>query len=188
MTVPGPAGPPTPHAVPSGPGWGAGGPPPAGVPAPPPGPGVSPPFPAPPIEGRTTRLWVGIGVAALAVLLCCGGGAAALLGLVVTGTEAVNERARVVVSDYFDAVEQREYDKAYALLCDEIQRRESPPEFVRRVAAEPPISSYTVRDATIANEVIVPVDVTYARGGQRTLRVVLAQDTSTGEFEICGIR
>ncbi|MEV1288826.1 hypothetical protein [Micromonospora sp. NPDC049679] len=158
------------------------------MPVPPPGPGVSPPFAAPPTEGRTTRLWIGLGVAALAVVLCCGGGGAALLGLAVTGTQAVNERARVVVGEYFDAVEQEEYDKAYALLCGDVRRRESPPEFERRVAAEPQITSYTVRDATIANEVIVPVDVTYARGGGRTVRVVLAQDSGTGEFEVCGVR
>jgi hypothetical protein len=127
-------------------------------------------------------------VAALAVLLCCGGGAAALLGLAVTGTQAVNERARVVVEEYFDAVEHEEYAKAYALLCGDVRRRESPSEFERRVAAEPELSSYTVRDATIANEVIVPVDVTYVGGGGRTLRVVLAQDTGTGEFEVCGVR
>ncbi|SDZ25661.1 hypothetical protein SAMN05444365_10881 [Micromonospora pattaloongensis] len=170
MTIPGPA---TPPAV---------------VPTPPPGPGARPPFAAPPTEGRTARVWVGIGVAALAVLLCCGGGAAALVGIAVTGTQAVNERSHAVVAAYFDAVEQREYAKAYALLCDDIHRRESVPEFERRVSAEPAIDSYTIGDATIANVVIVPVDVRYDRGGQRTLHVELSQDAGTGEFEVCGIR
>ncbi|PZM98172.1 MAG: hypothetical protein DIU79_00805 [Actinobacteria bacterium] len=161
---------------------------PSAPPAPPPGPGVRPPFAAPPTEGRAARLWLGIGAAGLAALLCCGGGVAAMFGLVITGTKAINEQARVVVGDYLDAVRQEEYDRAYAMLCDSEQQRESPPEFERRMAAAPRIRSYTIHDVTLAHEIVVPVDVTYDPGGQRTVRVVLEQDKQTGQLEVCGVR
>lgn len=157
------------------------------VPAPPTGPGVTPPFPAPPVEGRTFRMWLGLGVAALAVLLCCGGGAAALVGLAVTGTEAVNEQAQAVVGDYFDAVRERRYGRAYQLLCDDARRRESPAEFQERVSDGPTIISYRVGDAVLTNEITVPVEVTYSGGRQERLRASLAQDTGTGEFKICDV-
>lgn len=186
MTAPGAAGSP-PHAVPPGPGDAPADSPP-GVAAPPSGPGVVPPFAAPPTEGRTVRLWLGLGVAALAVVLCCGGGSAAIIGLGVTTNQAINEQARKVVNDYLDAVSHRKYDEAYGLLCDDAQRRESPREFQRRVGAEPHIASYRVRDARVANEVSVPADVNYDSGSRTTLTFSLAQDRSSGRLEVCGIR
>lgn len=185
MTASGPAGPP--YAVSPGYGEASGVPAPHDVPAPPRGPGAAPPFAAPPTEGRTTRLWIGLGVAALGVLLCCGGGIAAVIGLGVTGMEAVKEQAHVVVGDYLDAVSDREYDKAYQLLCDDAQRRESPREFEQRASAEPQISDYRIGEAGLNNEVSVPVDVTYTGGGRDTLRFFLDQDSNTGAMEICGI-
>ncbi len=158
------------------------------VPAPPPGPGVVPPFAAPPTEGRTIRMWLGLGVGALAVLLCCGGGTAAVVGLVISGTEAINEQARAVVGDYFDAVTHKEYDKAYDLLCDQLRQRESAPEFERRVAAEPEIASYRVGETVVGtNEVTVPVDVTYSGGGQGNLRAALTQQSQTGTLKVCDV-
>jgi hypothetical protein len=149
---------------------------------------VVPPFAAPPVEGRTLRMWISIGVAALAVLVFCGGGSAALLGLVISGTEAINEQSRAVVSDYFDAVSRREYSRAYGLLCAQVQQRESPPEFVRRVTAEPPVAGYRVGEAVIGRtEISVPVDVTYAGGGQAKLRAAVVQENQTGTLRICEI-
>lgn len=148
---------------------------------------MRPPFAAPPTEGRANRLWLGIGAAGLAVTLCCGGGVVAMIGLAITATEAINEQARVVVDDYFDAVRHEEYRRAYDMLCDSARQRESAAEFERRMAAEPRIQSYTIHDATLANDIVVPVDVTDERGRQRTVRVVVTQDSS-GDFEVCGIR
>ncbi|ASW57905.1 hypothetical protein CIK06_21865 [Plantactinospora sp. KBS50] len=159
----------------------------AGVPGPPPGPGATPPFAAPPTEGRSVRVWLGLGVGALAALVCCGGGGAALVGLVVSGTQALNEQARVVVNDYLQAVRDKEFDKAYGLLCDADQRRETPEEFSARLATEPDITTYHVGNATSPPDVTVPVTVTYATGDQRSEQVELAQDSSTGRFEVCGI-
>jgi hypothetical protein len=179
MTLPpappqGPAIPPGPHA------------PPPPLDAPPPGPGVRPPFAAPPIEGRTARLWLGLGVAGLAVVLCCGAGGTALVGLVFTQTQAFNEQAQAVVGGYFDAVVRQDYEEAYDRLCDDIQNQESPRQFAARVAQEPRITSYQVGEISLA-DLTVPTDVTYAGGRQETLEVLLEQDQGTGEFEVCGI-
>ncbi|MEV4757892.1 hypothetical protein AB0J86_22630 [Micromonospora sp. NPDC049559] len=188
MTISGPPGPPSPY--PAFPGQhgeaggqvGAGGPPP-----PPPGPGVAPPFAAPPTEGRSLRLWLGLGAGALAVLLCCGGGGAALVGLVIAGSQAVNEQARAVTGDYFSALRTKNYNKAYGLLCEDQQVRESPSEFERRISAEPEIASYRVQDARVGAEVVVPVDVTFTGGGQELEEVTLVQDGRTGTLEVCGV-
>lgn len=174
MTVPAPGAPPSAVAAPE-------------VPAPPAGPGVTPPFPAPPVEGRTFRMWLGLGVAALAVVICCGGGVIALAGLMVAGTEAVNEQARAVVGEYFEAVRDRQYGRAYQLLCDDARRRESPAEFEDRVAAELDITAYRVGDVALTDEIAVPVEVTYAGGRRDSLRASLAQDPDTAEFKVCDV-
>lgn len=186
MTDPGADGVPTTHPAPStAPGVSA---PQPSVPAPPPGPGVAPPFAAPPLEGRTLRVWLGIGVAGLAFLLCCGGGAAALVGLVVAGSQAIDEQSRAVVGDYFGALRDRDYDRAYELLCDPAQGQESPERFRQRVAAEPAISDYRVGKSSTMDEITVPVEVTYTGGARDTLQVILRQDTRSGALEVCGIR
>jgi hypothetical protein len=149
---------------------------------------VVPPFPAPPVEGRSTRIWLGLGVAGLAVLLCCGGGLAAGIGLVFTGVEAINERAHVAVRDYLDAVQARRFDDAYDALCPELRARESESRFAQRLAAEPRITAYEPGDLNPnISPLVVPVDVEYANGMSGTLRIRLEQDSRTGEFEVCGI-
>ncbi|HEU5109021.1 MAG TPA: hypothetical protein VFT95_10755 [Micromonosporaceae bacterium] len=157
-------------------------------PSPPPrGPGVTPPFPAPPVEGRSTRLWLGLGAAGLATVLCCGGGLAALIGLGVTGAQAINERAHVAVSSYLDDVRAGRYDDAYAALCPALRRQETADQFADRVADEPSISGYDMRTVSNPSELVLPVDVRYADGTADTLRFRLEQDVNTGEFEVCGI-
>ncbi|KAB1135129.1 hypothetical protein AB0B83_08235 [Micromonospora sp. NPDC049060] len=156
------------------------------MPAPPAGPGVTPPFAAPPTEGRNTRLWLGLGAGALAVLLCCGGGGAAVVGLAVTGVQAVREQGRTVSTDYYRALVERKYGAAYDQLCDDAQRRESRREFERRVAAEPQIATFRVGDVD-AVSLTVPVDVTYTGGRQDRQEVTLGQDQQTGGMEVCGV-
>ncbi|WP_091108061.1 hypothetical protein [Micromonospora citrea] len=156
------------------------------MPVPPAGPGVAPPFAAPPTEGRNTRLWLGLGAGALAVLLCCGGGGAAVVGLVVTGVQAVREQGHTVSTDYYQALVERKYGAAYDQLCDDAQRRESRGEFERRVAAEPQISAFRVGEVD-ATTLTVPVDVTYTGGRQDRQEVVLGQDRETGGMEVCGV-
>ncbi|MGI5214429.1 hypothetical protein [Plantactinospora sp. CA-290183] len=184
MTNPGPPGFPASYPGPVPPGAPV---PPPGAGTVPPGPGAVPPFAAPPTEGRTVRMWLGLGVAALALLLCCGGGGAALVGLFVSGTEAVNEQAQAVVGDYFDALRREDFGEAYDQLCADAKRRESPREFEERVASEPEIASFQVGDVSVTTELAVPVDVTYTGGGQDNLRAVLDQDGSTGAFKVCAV-
>ncbi|GAA4152693.1 hypothetical protein GCM10022251_21130 [Phytohabitans flavus] len=164
----------------------AGAPSPTDAPPPPPGPGVTPPFAAPPTEGRTARVWLGLGVAGLATLLCCGAGGTALVGLVITQAESLNEQADTIVGDYFDALGTQRYSDAYKLLCNRLQRDESEAEFADRVSREPRVTSYQVGDVNLT-DLTVPADVTYTSGQQAQLEITLAQDQGTGQFEVCGV-
>jgi hypothetical protein len=164
----------------------AGAPSPTDAPPPPPGPGVTPPFAAPPTEGRNARMWLSLGVAGLAAVLCCGAGGTALVGLIITQTASLNEQAQTIVGGYFDALSDGEYEDAYKLLCDEAQEDETQAQFTARASSEPRITSYRVGDVAIP-ALTVPADVTYASGGQDRLEITLAQDSGTGQFEVCGI-
>lgn len=159
----------------------------AGIPEPPPGPGVVPPFAAPPTEGRTVRTWLGVGAGALALLLCCGGGGSALFGLAVTSTKAAAEQARVVTGDYYQALQDRQYDRAYQLLCDDVQQHESLTQFERQVGSEPNVTAYQVGEPQVGNTVVVPVEVTRAGTGTETQHVRLVPDSGGGGLEVCGI-
>ena len=147
---------PTEQAGPSLPSEQAG--PPYQVPA---GPGAVPPFAAPPVEGRTARVWIGLSVAALALLLCCGGGTVALVGLLVTSSEAINEQAQATVDDYFAAVSQQDFTAAYRMLCTDAQRRETSDEFAERLSEQPEVDSYSVGQASMTTPIVVQVSVTY---------------------------
>ncbi len=158
------------------------------VPDPPQGPGVIPPFPVPPTEGRSSRVWLGIGVGALVTVLVCGGGVAAVIGLATTGARALNEQVDVVVGDYFEAVKQKRFDDAYEQLCEDAQDDESPAEFTQRLSAEPALANYTVGNLAVsAIEPVVPVDVVYVGGAKDTVQVSLSQNSSTGRLEVCGV-
>ncbi|WP_328348693.1 Rv0361 family membrane protein [Micromonospora sp. NBC_00421] len=156
------------------------------MPAPPPGPGVAPPFAAPPTEGSRRRLWLGLGVGALALVICCGGGGAAAVGLVVSNVQAIEEQGQSVTDDYYRALVDKQYGKAYEKLCDDARRRESRGEFTRRVAAEPAVASYRVGDVD-PQTLTVPVDVTFSGGGRDTQQVTLAADQQSGGMEVCGV-
>ncbi|KWV32243.1 MULTISPECIES: Rv0361 family membrane protein [Micromonospora] len=156
------------------------------MPAPPPGPGVAPPFAAPPTEGGRKRLWLGLGVGALALVICCGGGGAAAVGLVVSNVQAIEEQGQAVTDDYYRALVDKQYGRAYEKLCDDARRRESRGEFTRRVAEEPAVASYRVGDVD-PQTLTVPVDVTFSGGGRGTQQVTLAADQQTGGMEVCGV-
>ncbi|MEV0808679.1 hypothetical protein [Micromonospora sp. NPDC050200] len=157
------------------------------MPAPPPGPGVAPPFAAPPTEGGRKRLWLGLGVGALALLICCGGGGGALVGLIVSNVRATEEQGHAVTDAYYRALVHKEFGAAYDKLCDDARHRESRAEFTQRVAAEPAIAAYRVGKVD-PNALTVPVNVTFSGGSQGTQEVTLAPDRQTGDMEVCGIR
>jgi hypothetical protein len=154
------------------------------VPAPPQGPGVYPPFPAPPVEGKGKRVGWALGIAAGVLVLVCGGGLAAVIGLTASMGGALKEQAHVVVADYLDALHDREYDRAYRMLCEQAQDDESAAEFRSRVGETDPIASYRLGDLDLIN-MTVPVDATYAGGETAQLEAYLGQDSDTGAFEVC---
>lgn len=156
------------------------------VPAPPQGPGVYPPFPAPPVEGRGRRIGLGLGIAAGVVVLVCGGGLAAAVGVVVSGAGAVQEQAHAVVGDYLDALHDGRYDRAYDMLCQQAQRRETPAEFRGRVTAMTPIESYRLGDLNPVT-LALPVEATYENGQTSELQAQLGQDSQTGALEVCDL-
>ncbi len=159
-----------------------------GVAPPPAGPGVQPPFAAPPSEGRTARVWWGIGLGALAVVLFCGAGVASVIGLGITGTAAVNEQAQLAVEKYLQAVGARRYPDAYDLLCPEIRNGQSLSEFTDQVTREPQVRDYNLHKTDIwGSEIVVPADVTYTDGAGRRVDFRVTQETDTGQLRYCGL-
>ena len=155
------------------------------APAPPAGPGVQPPFAAPPSEGRTARVWLGLGVAAAAVVLCCGGGLAAGAGLLITGSAAVNEQAHAAVEDYLQAVGAGRYGQAYEMLCDELHDQVSQREFTERVSEQPRVRDYELLRARVrSGDVVVPANVTYTNGVPDSVTYRVTQEA--GELRFCG--
>src|SRR4051794_15605559 len=95
---PGFPGPLSPPGLPGFPGPpGVPGPP---EPLPPPGPGVTPPFTAPPSDRDRRGLWLGLGVAAVMLVLCCVGGAVGVGLLAVSTSRQVQTTARATVVRY----------------------------------------------------------------------------------------
>jgi hypothetical protein len=157
------------------------------VPGPPAGPGVQPPFAAPPQEGRTTRVWLGLGAAGLAVLLCCGGGLAAIVGLGLTAVDSLNERAHATVGKYLQDLGADRYPDAYKLLCGDIRSQESLSDFTARMSQRPKVTDYVLHRAKILNsEVDVPADLTYTDNTQAQVTYRLVTDQSTGDVQVCG--
>jgi hypothetical protein len=162
-------------------------PPVAEPPAPPAGPGVQPPFAAPPSEGRTARVWLGLGVAAAAVVLCCGGGLAAGVGLFVTGNAAVNERAHAAVVDYLQAVGAGRYGEAYRLLCTDLRAQVSQREFTAQVSEQPRVREYELEQTKVrsSSEYLVPANVTYTNNVRRFVVYRVVAENSDVRF--CGV-
>jgi hypothetical protein len=155
-------------------------------PPPPQGPGVVPPFPAPPVEGRGRRIGLGLGVGAGVLLLVIGGVVAAAIGLTRVMSSALNEQAEVVVSDYLEALRDREWSQAYEQLCSQAQVQETQSQFTSRVSAGPPITAWDVGPVDLVR-LAAPVAVTYSSGDTADLRAYLGQNRQTGGFEVCRV-
>ncbi len=163
--------------------------PPAPAPAPvPPGPGVRPPFAAAPVEGKTARLWIGLGVAGALLALCCGVGIASVGGLALTGMQALTEQSQRAVDDYLSARVEEDWQEAYELRCEQDQQAESPSRYTDRVSAEPRIESYELGEAVdvTPQAIRLPGVVDYDDGTSERLLVPLEQDPETGRMEVCG--
>ncbi|GIF37419.1 hypothetical protein [Actinoplanes xinjiangensis] len=156
-------------------------------PPPPPGPGVHPPFPAPPVEGRGKRVGMSVGIVAGIVVLVCGVGAVAGIGLATSVTNALDEQADVVVSNYLDDLRERDFDGAYEQLCQDAQDAESLTDFTARMSDTEPFDSYRVGDLSMGVRLTVPVEIVYPDGDSTRLQADLAQNRSTGKFEVCDL-
>jgi len=157
----------------------------AAPPPAPPGPGVRAPFAAPPSERDRRRMWVGIGIGAVLLVLCCGGGIVGFGALVVARTRALPAEAVAVVDQYLAGLRDGDFKQAYDQLCGQARDQETLDRFTARQRGLPHIDSYTIGqpDASGA-EVIVPADV--EAGGDRQSRTFgLVQDQEAGGLRIC---
>jgi hypothetical protein len=150
----------------------------------PPGPGVQPPFVAPPTDGARQRRGWAIGLTIAAALLCCVGGLGGLGGLVVLGGQAIVGETRTAVTRYLTAVEKNDYAAAYRMLCDTERQRQTQDEFAGEQSRRP-LTSFTVEEPVIADDIEVPASLTYGDGQVDHVRFLLAQNQS-GQFEVCG--
>ncbi|HLU33173.1 MAG TPA: hypothetical protein VKZ74_04030 [Natronosporangium sp.] len=153
------------------------------------GPGVQPPFAAVPIEGRTARRWLGLGVAAAVLVMCCGIGGVAFGGLLVTMIPALNEQAQRTVGDYLDALAAQNWRRAYELHCDADQQAESLAEFTDRVSEPPLITDYELGSLDYldvqSDRLHLPAEVIYADGSRAPESFPLVPDPQTGRLEVC---
>jgi hypothetical protein len=183
----------TPSGAPPPPSW----PPPPGSPPPippsvpvpppvPPGPGVQPPFVAPPTDGVRRRRWIALAWSGAAAIVLCIGGVAGIGALAVFGSQMIVDQSTAAVRDYLTAVQDRQYAKAYSMLCSAEQRRISERQFATQ-QSERPFASFEVgRPDLNQQELVVPAVLHYNGGSAVTVNYQVAQNESTGEFEVCG--
>jgi hypothetical protein len=155
--------------------------------APPPGPGVMPPFAAPPTDRNRRTLWIGLIVGGLALVLCGVGGLFGFGVIAVAGADQVKQQARQAVEDYLKALRDEDYPTAYRLRCPALNRQETLDQFAASQREQPRPVDYRPGEVRIGNQVIVPVEVRYDDGEQRSQRFTLSQDRGTGELKVCGI-
>jgi hypothetical protein len=155
------------------------------APPPPPGPGVTPPFTAPPTDRNRRGLWLGLGIGGLVLALCCVGGIVGFVLLTVSASRQVEQQAVQVVGDYLGALQDRDYQAAYALLCPEVTNNLTEERFARQEEARPHITTYQVEKAEVSNAIVVPARVGYETGASETRRYELSQDFGQ-ELRICG--
>jgi hypothetical protein len=147
---------------------------------------VRPPFVTPPTDGARQRRWLAVGLATAAALVVCVGGLFGLGGLLVFGSQMILDQSRAAVVDYLTALKAEDFGNAYEQLCDAQRETIDRREFARSFANEPRIATFTVGDPELTERVVVPATVGYVDGTSTTMRYVLEQDRTTGEFEVCG--
>lgn len=165
-------------------------PPPAGPPEPTPprGPGVVAPFPAPPRE-RNPRIWIGLGAAALVLVLCVGGGIA---GFAAYGVHQINA-ASSAVDRFLTAVEQQRYSAAYRMQCAAARQAQSRSEFAGQFNQGNRLVSHSLSQPESVNiggtsAYAVPAQLRYADGAAGEERFVVIPETAGGsDLAVCGV-
>jgi hypothetical protein len=147
---------------------------------------VQPPFVAPPTDGKRRRRWIALAWTGAAALVLCIGGVVGVGALAVFGSQMILDQSKAAVQDYLTALQEREYAKAYSMQCLSEQQRISERQFETK-ERQLPVSNFTVLDPDVNNQnIVVPAVVNYDYGGSSTVRYQIAQNESTGEFEVCG--
>jgi hypothetical protein len=154
-----------------------------GVPAPPPGPGVAPPFAVPPRDRDSKRLWIGLGIGGLILVLCCAGGIAGIGVLAAGGDSIARSQASSVVRTFLEAVRGEKYSDAYAELCDQITERVTLADFERVYGAEK-LESYVVGAVNATDTITVDATLTWEDRGTVQARYTLVPAAPV--LKICG--
>jgi hypothetical protein len=124
--------------------------------------------------------WSGV-----AALVLCIGGVVGIGALTVFGSQMVIDQSAAAVRDYLTAVQDRDYVKAYSMLCEAEQHRISERQFESEQRAQP-FASFSVGSPDVSQEqIVVPAVLNYPSGAT-TVRYQVAQNESTGQFEVCG--
>jgi hypothetical protein len=121
-----------------------------------------------------------------AALICCVGALFGLGGLVVLGSQVVEDEARAAVTDYLTAVRDEKYGLAYDLLCDREKRRTSLSEFTNSFDDEPGLTGFEVTGVESAQRLVVLTTLRYDNGDADSVRFVMEQDRQTAELRVCG--
>jgi hypothetical protein len=106
--------------------------------------------------------------------------------LVVNTSKQVDANATETVRGYLNALESRDYDKAYSYLCPALTRRLSANEFAQQQQTRPRPVDYRLHSPQIGSTVVVPVDVSYSDGSSVLRQYQLTQEAGSQDLHICG--
>jgi hypothetical protein len=156
-----------------------------GVPAPPPGPGAAPPFASPPTDRDKRRMWIGLGVGGLVLLLCVVGGIVGIVVLLVSSTEQAKTQAGQVVAAYLDAVLDDDYDTAHQYLCGPLAAQVGVDD-LEDLANRTPFSDYELEEARLATYVDVLAHLQTSSGERDQLFSLDTEGTQLCILRIAG--
>jgi hypothetical protein len=132
------------------------------------------------------RRWIALAWSGAAALVLCVGGVVGIGALAIFGSQMIVDQSTAAVENYLTAVRDRDYPKAYSMLCAAERHRISERQFESQ-QRQRPVSNFTVLRPDLTQQaIVVPAVLYYYSGGQTTLRYQIAQNESTGEFEVCG--
>lgn len=149
------------------------------------GPGVVPPFAAPPTDGLRRRMWLGLTLSAIAVVVLCIGGLGGCIALGLTAEKARTNAATHVVNDFLVAWEHGNYAGAYQLTCDELKNQVSLSDFTGQLSARQ-LAGFEIGTPDLTTQVAkVPVRLEFVEGGfdEIVYRVVV---NNQGKSVVCG--
>lgn len=144
---------------------------------------MAPPFAAPPRDQDRRRLWWGLGIGAVVLVLACVGGVVGF-GLLASGSEdLVRSQAMSTVRSYLSDVKTADFSDAYDLLCDDVTAGLSESGFASRMR-DNRLTDFTVLSASIDPQISVATTLRFADGTSRSQAYPLVQ--SSNGLKVCG--